>query len=61
LTIEEASAVPVKVGVVSFVLVPLDGLDMTGAFGATVSTVILTADDDAEVLPARFVAFAVML
>jgi hypothetical protein len=61
LTVEEASAVPVNVGVLSFVTVPLVGLDIAGADGATVSIVMLTADEAGDVLPAASVAFAVTL
>jgi hypothetical protein len=61
LTVDNASAVPAKVGVVSVVLVPLDGLDIVGANGATVSIVMLIADEAGDVLPALSVAFAVML
>lgn len=40
LTVEEASAVPVNVGVLLLVIVPLSGLEMTGAAGAAVSEVL---------------------
>ena len=60
-TVDEASAVPENVGVVSVVLVPLAGLDITGAAGATVSIVMLTADETGDTLPALSVDVAVML
>ena len=59
--VEEASAVPENVGVLSDVVVPLDGFDMLGAAGATVSIVMLWLEDLGEVFPALSVAFAVML
>ncbi len=40
LTVEEASAVPVNVGVVSLVLVPLAGLVICGAAGGVVSPLL---------------------
>jgi hypothetical protein len=60
-TVDRASAVPVNIGVLSFVVVPLAGLDITGADGATVSIVMLMADDAGEVFPDGSVAFAVTL
>src|SRR5215212_8941105 len=45
-----ASAVPLMVGLLLFVLVPLLGLLITGALGAAVSTVMLTALEATEVL-----------
>jgi hypothetical protein len=54
-----ASDVPVKVGVLSFVVVPVVGAVMLGAAGAVVSTVIDTAVDAALVLFPLSVAFAV--
>jgi hypothetical protein len=50
LTVDAASAVPVNVGVVSFVLVPLDGLDMTGAAGGVVSELLPLLDTVTEML-----------
>ena len=61
LTVDKASAVPLKVGVVSLVLLSLAGLDITGADGATVSIVTLTAEDAGDMFPALSVAFPVML
>jgi hypothetical protein len=61
LTVEDASAVPVIVGVLSLVAVPLDGLEIIGADGAVVSIVIVTAVEAGDVLPAASVAFAVIL
>ena len=52
---------PLNVGVVSSVLVPLAGLDITGAAGAMVSVVMLTAADAGEVFPALSVALEVIL
>ena len=43
------------------VLVPLAGLVITGAAGAIVSIVMLTAEDAGEVFPALSVALEVML
>ena len=57
-TVEPASAVPVIVGVESFV----KGEDVdkdVGASGAVVSIVIERAEEAEEVLPAESVAFAV--
>ncbi len=65
LTVDEASAVPLNVGVVSLVLVPLVGLVILGAAGGVVSlvdgavTVMLTALELGDVLPAASVDFAV--
>jgi hypothetical protein len=61
LTVEEASDDPENAGVLSLVVVPLAGLDITGADGADVSIVMLTAVEAGEVLPAASVALAVML
>ena len=61
MTVEDASAVPVNVGVLSLVAVPLAGVEMTGAEGATVSIVMATADEAGEVFPALSVAFADIL
>ena len=61
LTVDSASAVPLNVGVVSVVLVPLAGLVITGAAGAIVSMVMLTAADTGEVFPALSVALEVIL
>ena len=69
-TVLPASAVPVKVGVVT--LVSLSVLEVPeslaaarsgadGAAGAVVSIVMLSAPDAAETLPAASVAVAVML
>ena len=52
-----ASAVPLIVGVVSFVEVSV--VVITGCAGAVVSTVILTAPDDPDTLPATSVAVTV--
>ena len=61
LTVDKASAVPVNVGVVSVVLDPLAGVDITGEAGAIVSTVTLTACDAGDAFPELSVAFAVIL
>jgi hypothetical protein len=61
LTVDDASAVPVNVGVLSLVVLPLAGLDITGAAGAMVSIVMLTATEAGDVLPAASTAFAVIL
>ena len=58
LTMLLASAVPASI--VSFVL-PTISLAMTGASGAVVSIVTLSADEAAPVLPAASVAVAVRL
>jgi hypothetical protein len=50
-----------NVGVLSLVTVPLNGDEIIGASGATVSIVMLTAEEAAEVYPAEFVALAVIL
>jgi hypothetical protein len=55
------SPVPLMVGVVSLVVVPLVGEVMTGAAGATVSMVTDSAGLSAEVLPAGSVAVRRML
>ena len=55
-TVEPASAVPVIVGVESFVK---DEETINGASGEVASTVIDKAEDAEEVLPAASVAFAV--
>ena len=55
-TLEPASAVPVIVGVESFVK---DEETINGASGAVVSTVIDRAEETEEVLPAASVAVAV--
>ena len=64
-TVEDASAVPENVGVVSVVLEPDAGDVMDGASGAVVSggviIVIVTAAEASDVLPAASVAVAVML
>ena len=52
-----ASAVPLIVGVVSLVVVV--PVDIVGCAGAVVSTVILTAPDVADTLPAASVAVTV--
>ena len=57
-TLEPASAVPVIVGVESFVKEEDVDKDV-GASGAVVSTVIDKAEDTEEVLPAASVAVAV--
>ena len=61
LTVEDASAEPVNVGVLSLVVLPLRGLDIEGAVGARVSTVMLIAVEAGDMLPAASTAFAVML
>ena len=61
LTVDKASAVPLKVGVLSLVVVPLAGLEITGAVGAIVSIVMLVEAETGDVLPAASVASAVML
>ena len=48
------------VGVVLLVTVPSEGLLMTGALGAAVSTVMLIALEAPEVLPAASVAVALI-
>ena len=53
-----ASAVPVIIGVLSFVVVAEVVKDV-GAFGAVVSTVIDKAEDEAEILPRESVAVVV--
>ena len=53
-----ASALPVIVGVVSFVVVEVVVSD-DGALGAVVSTVIDNDEEESEVLPAASVAVAV--
>ena len=58
--VEDGSAAPANVGVLSFVVVPLGGEEITGADGAAVSIVILIAEEAGDV-PPEFVAFAVML
>ena len=58
-TVAPASAVPVMVGVAS--VVRPAAVVITGAPGATLSTVRMTAVDDAETLPARSRAVAVKL
>jgi hypothetical protein len=56
-TVDEPSARPVNVGVLSFVAVPLAGLEITGAGGGVVSTnVTVTRNDAVPVLPAESVA-----
>ena len=55
-TVEPASAVPVIVGVESFVK---DEETINGASGAVVSTVIDRAEETEEVLPAESAAVAV--
>ena len=57
-TVEPASAVPVIVGVESFVK-DEDVDKEVGASGAVVSTVMERAEEAEEVLPAESVAFAV--
>jgi len=52
--------VPLKVGVLSLVVVLLAGLVIEGASGATVSIVTLIAVEAEEVLLAASVAFAVI-
>ena len=67
LTVDKASAVPLNVGVVSLVLVPLAGLVILGAAGGVVSPedatviVMLTAAELGDVLPTASMALAVML
>jgi hypothetical protein len=61
LTVDDASAEPVNVGVLSLVVLPLKGLDIEGAAGARVSTVMLIAEEAGDMLPAASTAFAVML
>ena len=59
-TVPFASAVPVNVGVLSFVVEPVVGEVIEGASGAAVSTVSATAVDALLVLFAESVAFAVI-
>ena len=59
-TVDDAAAVPAKVGVLSLVVVPLVGLDIIGAGGAAILMVKLTDTEVGEVLPALSVAFAVI-
>ena len=68
-TVLLASAVPVKVGVVSLVLLsvfelpesePLSRSGVDGAAGVVVSMLIVRAEDAFEAFPAASVAFAVM-
>lgn len=54
-----ASAVPLMVGVVSFVIPPDAGLLTVGAFGTVVSTVTITGVDVGLVLPAMSICIAV--
>jgi hypothetical protein len=61
LTVEDASAVPLNIGVVSVVEVPLGGSEISGADGAVVSIVTLVAAEAGDTFPAASVAFAVML
>ena len=56
-TVLPASAVPLIVGVVSFVVAP--DVDITGASGAVVSIVNETASDADDVFPAVSVALTV--
>ena len=65
-----ASAVPVKVGVLSLVILSVSELPVSvpavisgvdGAAGAVVSMIMARAEDTALVLPAASVAVAVML
>ena len=56
-TVLPASAVPLIVGVVSFVVAP--DVDITGASGAVVSIVNETASDTVDVFPAVSVALTV--
>jgi hypothetical protein len=57
LTVEAASAEPANVGVLSFVVVPLAGLDITGGADAVVSVnVTVNKNDAVPVLPALSVA-----
>ena len=59
-TVEFASAVPVKVGVLSAVIVLFVGAVMLGADGAAVSTVSEIALESTLVFSAASVAFAAM-
>src|SRR5215212_9755439 len=59
-TVLLASAVPLMVGLLLLVMVPLAGLLMLGALGTTVSMVRLRTAEAAEVLPAASLALAVM-
>jgi hypothetical protein len=59
-TVLLASAVPLMVGLLLLVSVPSEGLLMLGALGAAVSTVMLTALEALEVLPAASLALAVI-
>ena len=56
-TVLPASAVPLIVGVVSFVVAP--DVDITGASGAVVSIVNETGSDATEIFPASSVAVTV--
>jgi len=55
-----ASAAPLKVGVLSLVVFPSVGLEISGAAGAEVSTVTLIVVEIDEMLPAASVALAVI-
>jgi len=54
-TVAPASAVPLKVGVLSPVVEPFAGVETTGALGATVSTVTAVPLELGLVLPATSV------
>ena len=45
-TVENASALPVNIGVLSFVLVPLTGLDIVGAVGGVISVETVLETDN---------------
>jgi hypothetical protein len=58
-TVDDASALPVNVGVLSFVLVPLTGLDIIGAVGAVVSVVEIVLETDTVIALDVLILFAI--